>query len=222
MSDSKTGSKSDLNESNMPLLDDDQTEKAGETPEKEQIELTEEGAEEKDDSKETEKTKKKKEKKEKKKKEPKPPKEKKPKGPSCVETLSAGLDLTNRDGKSINTDVCLDFDDVLAEPAGAHGVDPIWQISFILFSQTKLWLYRIFAALLAVPAALMWALVFSLVTVVYVWILAPALRLFELLAAVGRRVFVGVMRCTVEPICSAVGAVFSQIGVSQKSVVSEA
>ena len=86
-----------------------QTEKAGETPEKEQIELTEEGAEEKDDSKETEKTKKKKEKKEKKKKEPKPPKEKKPKGPSCVETLSAGLDLTNRDGKSINTDVCVSF-----------------------------------------------------------------------------------------------------------------
>ena len=84
-----------------------QTEKAGETPEKEQIELTEEGAEEKDDSTETEKTKKKKEKKEKKKKEPKPPKEKKPKGPSCVETLSAGLDLTNRDGKSINTDVCV-------------------------------------------------------------------------------------------------------------------
>ena len=68
--------------------------------------MTEEGVE-KDDSKETEKEKKKKEKKEKKKKEPKPPKEKKPKGPSCVETLSAGLDMTDRDGKSINTDVCV-------------------------------------------------------------------------------------------------------------------
>merc|ERR1712113_728304 len=55
MGDSKSGSKSDLNESNMPLLDDDQTEKAGETPEKEQIEMTEEVAEEKDDSKDTEK-----------------------------------------------------------------------------------------------------------------------------------------------------------------------
>merc|ERR1711881_202949 len=207
------------NESNMPLLEDDQAEKSGETPEKEQIEMTEDGVEEKDDSKETEKEKKKKEKKEKKKKEPK---EKKPKGPNCVETLSAGLNLTDRDGKLINTDVCLDFDDVLAEPGSTHGLDPVWQISFVLFSQTKLWLYRIFAALVAIPAALMWALVFSLITVVYVWILAPALRLFELLAAVGRRVFVGVMRCTVEPICSAVGAVFSQIGVSQKSVVSEA
>merc|ERR1711881_824009 len=115
------------NESNMPLLEDDQAEKSGETPEKEQIELTEEGVEEKDDSKETEKEKKKKEKKEKKKKEPK---EKKPKGPNCVETLSAGLNMTDRDGKSINTDVCLDFDDVLAEPGSTHGLDPVWQISF--------------------------------------------------------------------------------------------
>jgi len=219
MGDSKSGSKSDLNESNMPLLDDDQTEKAGETPEKEQIEMTEEVAEEKDDSKDTEKGKKKKEKKEKKKKEPK---EKKPKGPNCVETLSAGLNLADRDGKSINTDVCLDFDDVLAEPGSTHGLDPVWQISFVIFSQTKLWLYRIFAALVAVPAALLWALVFSLITVVYVWILAPALRLFELGVAVARRVFVGVMRCTVEPVCSAVGAVFSNVGVSQKSIVQEA
>jgi len=211
MSDSKSGSKGDLNESNMPLLDDDQAEKAGETPEKEQIEMKEEGVEEKDDSKETEKDKKKK--KEKKKKEPK---EKKPKGPNCIETLSVGLSLTDRDGKAINTDVSLDFDDVLAEPAPSHGLDPIWQISFILFTQTKLWLYRIFAALVAIPAALLWAIVFSVITVVYVWILAPALRLFDLLVAVARRVIVGVCRVALEPVCTALGAVFSQIGVSQR------
>lgn len=214
MSDSKSGSKSDLNESNMPLLDDDQTEKAGETPEKEQIELKEEGVEEKDDSKETEKDKKKK--KEKKKKEPKVKKPKEPRGPNCVETLAAGLNLEDRDGKYINYDVNLDFGDVLAEPASSQGFDPIWQISFVLFTQTKLWLYRIFAALIAVPASLIWALVFALITVVYIWILAPALRLFDLGVSVARRVFVGVMRCTVEPVCAAVGAVFSQMTVSQK------
>ena len=97
MSDSKSGSKSDLNESNMPLLDD--VEKTGETPEKEQIEMKEEGEEEKDDSKDKEKDKKKKEKKK------KEPKEKKPKGPNCIDTLSAGLDLTARDGKAINTEI---------------------------------------------------------------------------------------------------------------------
>jgi len=210
MSDSKSGSKSDLNESNMPLLDDDQAEKAGETPEKEQIELTEEGAEEKGDESEKGKKKKKKEKK------PKVPKEKKPAGPPCYEALSAGLDLANRDGKAINADVSLEFDDVLAEPAGALSIDPIWQISFVLFSQTKLWLYRIAAAIVAVPAALLWALVFALITVVYIWILAPALRLFDLGVCIARRVLVGLMRTTVEPVCAAVGAVFSQMSVSQK------
>ena len=82
----------------------------------------------------------------------------------------------------------MDFDDVLAEVGSSQGFDPIWQISFVLFTQTKLWLYRIFAALVAVPATLLWALIFALITVVYVWILAPALRLFDLGVAVARRV----------------------------------
>ncbi len=70
------------------------TEKSGETPEKEQIEL-----DEKDDST-TEKGKK--GKKEKKKKEPK---EKKPKGPNKIDVLSEGLNLTNRDPDNINTEI---------------------------------------------------------------------------------------------------------------------
>ena len=42
MSDSKHGSKSNLNESNMPLLSEEAAEKAGDTPEKEVIiEMTE-------------------------------------------------------------------------------------------------------------------------------------------------------------------------------------
>ena len=41
MSESKNGSKSNLNESNMPLLSEEATEKGGDTPEKEVIEMTE-------------------------------------------------------------------------------------------------------------------------------------------------------------------------------------
>ena len=42
MTDSKHGSKSNLNESNMPLLSEEAAEKAGDTPEKEvMIEMTE-------------------------------------------------------------------------------------------------------------------------------------------------------------------------------------
>jgi hypothetical protein len=82
----------------------------------------------------------------------------------------------------------LSFDDVLAEPSSAMGFDGIWKLSFILFSHTKLWFYRLFAAILALPAAIIWGFIFSVISVVYIWILAPVLRLFELGVAIVRRV----------------------------------
>ena len=108
MSNSKSGSKDNLNESNMPLLSDDGAEKAGETPEKEVVEM--ELEEKKDESTEKEankekdektKEKPKKEKKEKVKKE-KVPKEK---GPSCIDAMSSSLDIADRDRKGINTEI---------------------------------------------------------------------------------------------------------------------
>ena len=82
----------------------------------------------------------------------------------------------------------LGFDDVLAEPQSAQGFEPIWRLTFVLFSQTKLWLYRIASALVAVPMALVWALVFALITVVHVWVVAPFLKIFDFKVAVVKRV----------------------------------
>merc|ERR1712156_42946 len=132
MTDSKSGSKDNLNESNMPLLESE--EKAEETPEKEVVEMEQK----KDEVTEKDK----KEEKKKKEKKVKVPKVKKEPGPSCIDTLSSGLDLGARDSQGINVEIDLDFDDVIAEPKAAHGFDPIWRLSFILFSQTKLWTYR--------------------------------------------------------------------------------
>merc|ERR1712121_305553 len=123
-SDSKSGSKSDLNESNMPLLDDDSAEKAGETPEKEVIEMEVETKEEKEDSGNEKKVK----------------KPKKEPGPSCIETFSS------------------------------HGFAPVWTLSFVLFSQTKVWLYKLFSALLSIPLSLVWCLLFAVLTVTHVWV----------------------------------------------------
>ena len=82
----------------------------------------------------------------------------------------------------------LDFSDVLAEPSAAIGFEWVWKLAFVVFSQTKSWFYKIFAALVAVPAALLWAVVFALVTVVYIWIVSPALRLLDLNLAIIKRV----------------------------------
>merc|ERR1712038_811875 len=197
---SDKGSKDNVNEDNTPLMEGE--EKTGETPEKEEVEMEEK----KDESNEKEEKADKKKKKEKKVKVPKVPK---PKGPSCVETLSSGLDMAARDKDGINIEIDLDFADVLAEPNSAHGFDPLWRLSFILFSQTKLWLYRILSALLVLPLSILWAVIFALATIAYVWVLRPVIKIAEVCFAVIKRVWVAALGATVEPLCTAVGAVFA-------------
>merc|ERR1711981_1414793 len=185
MTDSKSGSKDNLNESNMPLLEGE--EKAEETPEKEVVEMELEEKEEK---------------------KVKVPKVKKEPGPSCIDTLSSGLDLGTRDSQGINVEIDLDFDDVIAEPKAAHGFDPIWRLSFILFSQTKRWTYRVLAALLAAPLSILWGLLFSILSVLYVWIIRPVMRIVETLLAIFRRFWVVLLNATLDPVCDAVGGIF--------------
>jgi len=206
MSDSKHGSKDNLNESNIPLLEDDGVEKSGETPEKEVVEM--EMEEKKDDS--AEKDEKKDEKKKKEKKEKKPKVKKEP-GPSCIDTMSAGLDLNTRDSNSISTEIDLDFDDVLAEPLAAHGFDPVWRLAFILFTNTKVWIYKIVSAIIAIPLAILWGVIFSIITILYVWLIRPLLRIIELFLAIFKKFLVTLMGATVAPVCEALGGVFSKI-----------
>lgn len=207
MSDSKSGSKTDLNESNMPLLEAEEkaAEEKTDIPEKtmEVMELEEKKDEATEKKKETkaDKTKKKKEKQEKVKKE---------KGPGCVETLSSGLDLTARDARGINQDINLDFDSVLAEPAATHGLDPVWRLNYVLFTQTKLWIYRILAAIISVPLAILWGAVFSLLTLLYVWLVSPLLRLLELVFSIFKKFWSSLLDATLSPVCRSLGHVLGR------------
>jgi len=206
MSDSKSGSKDNLNESNMPLLSEE-AEKAGDTPEKEVQEM--ELEEKKDDSteKEAEGGDKKKEKKEKKKKEKKEKVKKEP-GPSCIEIHTAGLDLQNRDLTDLNDEVNIEFSSVFAEPNANHGFEGVWKLNYVMFTQTKLWVYKILSALVSLPLAILWALVFSMVTLIYVWLIKPVLALFTVFMAITKKVISTTVDSTLTPVAQSMGLVF--------------
>lgn len=206
MSDSKSGSKDNLNESNMPLLNAEETEKAGDTPEKEVQEM--ELEEKKDEGKEGDKEKKAKKEKKKKEKKEKVEKVKKEAGPSCLEVHSAGLNLENRDMEALNDEVNIDFSSVFAEPSAAHGFDGVWKLNYVIFNQTKIWVYKILAALISLPLTVVWAVVFSLLTVFYVWLVKPVLALFTVCMAITKKVLSTTMDSTVAPVARSMGIVF--------------
>lgn len=214
---SKSGSKTNLNESSVPLLDEEEVV----TPEKENIELKEKASTgsgaEKDDSdpeKKDEKNegeadgkgkKKKKEKKEKKERTPRT-------NPvNSLNTLTVGLNLLDRDERRINDEVNISFEDVLAEPDSSHGFDPIWRLAFLVFSGTRHWIYRLLSAVVALPCAILWGIVFSLLTFLHIWLISPALKVFELILFYFRKIWQGLIITCLEPVCIAIASLFSRI-----------
>lgn len=232
---SRSGSKANLNESTLPLLEDVAGDGKGDL-EKDKIELemkasggdsgskgedsnaatAEPGSDTGKDGTESDKE----DKKGSKKKQKKEKKEKKShkRSPSCVETLTIGLNLLDRDEKHVNDHVNLVFEDVLAEPDASHGFDGAWKLTYLVFSTTRLWCYRLLSALLALPCGLTWGLLFSLLSLLHVWFFTPVLSIFDVLLHVVRRVWGGLVRTLLDPVFQSIGKVAGDVRVTRTQV----
>lgn len=70
----------------------------------------------------------------------------------------------------------LSFEDILAEPEGAHSLDFAWRLAFRVFGAVKSGVYKLLALIVAVPLAVLWGVLFALLTVLNVWACVPAAR----------------------------------------------
>ncbi|RWS22436.1 caveolin-like protein, partial [Leptotrombidium deliense] len=98
-----------------------------------------------------------------------------------TQNFTIGLNVLDRDEKRINDHVNLTFEDVIAETDSNQGFEFIWRLTFLLFNFTRFWIYRIVAGLIAIPLAIVWALVFAFVNVSTVWCCTPTFRVYAIL-----------------------------------------
>lgn len=206
--DNKPGSKTQLNESHVPLLEEEgKTDAAKE----ERIEM-ESKVEGKDgDSKSGEK--KEDDKKDKKKKKEKKPKEKK-EGPRktpaiCAANLTIGLNVNDRDEKHINDHVNLYFDDVIAETDANQGFEFVWRLTFLLFNNTRKWVYMLLSAIIGFPAGILWGIVFAIFNILSVWFFTPVFKVFHLIVHIVHMYWNALVRCFLDPITTSVGLMWS-------------
>ena len=195
------GSKGNLNESTLPLLEQDPENLKGQKDqEKIELETKGEGAVVTEESS----AKKKKEKK---------VKEIRPRVSPAVAAanFTAGLNVVDRDDKKINHHVNLTFEDILAEPEANQGFEFIWRLTFLIFTTIRVWFYRIIAGVIAIPLAFIWAVVFSFINVFVVWIFTPFLKVFDLVLHHVHRVWAGLIRTFLDPVFISFGLFFSNI-----------
>jgi hypothetical protein len=202
---SKTGSKTNLNESSVPLLEEQE---GKDVPEKIELETKNDNSEEKKENNETKdkKEKKKKEKKEKVKKE-----STKRSLDLCAQNFTVGLNVLDRDEKRVNDHINIQFEDVIGEPDPTHGFEFVWRLSYLLFNATRFWFYRIIAAIIAIPLALLWALIFAFINLVTIWLITPSLRIFDILLHYTHRIWSGIVRTVLDPFFSSGALLFNNI-----------
>ncbi|OWF35038.1 Caveolin-1 [Mizuhopecten yessoensis] len=124
------------------------------------------------------------------------------------------VDLGNRDPNDINSNVKVSFEDVLAEPDGAHSCDCVWKLSYCCFNCGKNCAYRWMTFLCGMCIALSWGCEFACIAFDQIWCVTPTLRIFSIYCGSCQKFFSIVINCCMAPVCETCGLFFSRISVN--------
>ncbi|XP_039971847.1 caveolin-2 [Xiphias gladius] len=81
-----------------------------------------------------------------------------------------------RDPRGINDCLKVTFEDVIAEPVSVRSGDRVWIWSNALFEVSRVWIYRIVTAILAIPLSIISGLLFAILSCIHIWILGPCIQ----------------------------------------------
>ncbi|XP_076468955.1 caveolin-1-like [Babylonia areolata] len=122
--------------------------------------------------------------------------------------MAADLDLVNRDHNSINDHLKVSFEDVLAEPEGAHSMDCVWSNSYRCFTCWRDVCYTIHTLLCGVCLAMEWGCQFAYIAFSHIWCITPFFKVLELNCGCLQKVYGMCVHCCLDPCCEACGLLF--------------
>ncbi|KHJ42291.1 Caveolin [Trichuris suis] len=109
----------------------------------------------------------------------------------------------------------LSFEDIMAEPDGYHSWDWVWKGTNKVFVGTRKVFYRLLAFIVAFPCAVLWALIFALLTCLNVWLLTPLARALAIPAVCIAKVWAFVIQSIFDPLFRSCGLLYSNVNVKR-------
>jgi len=124
------------------------------------------------------------------------------------------IDIHERDPNGMNDYVKIRFHDIIAEPdPEVFSFDNVWALSYKVFTNTKVWCYRITSLILAVPLAVLWGIYFACVAFCTAWCCVPCLKSEEIELKCVKNLWKLVIDSFIAPCFEAVGRCLGNIGV---------
>lgn len=132
--------------------------------------------------------------------------------------MTCGLNLIDRDEKKINETVTLQFEDIFGEPEGYHSVDCAWKATNCTFRWIRSIVYKLFALIFALPLAIVWGVLFALLTFVHVWLCLPAGKFLSVIGVTLAKIWSFLVRSVLEPFFIAIGSCLGGIKIARSTV----
>lgn len=134
--------------------------------------------------------------------------------PCCTakdEGTTFGIDFVRRDEQQLQTVIDLGFGDIFGEPDSVHSFNGVWRATHSIFTAVRNFFYKLFTVLICVPAAIVFGVLFALVSALSVFVVLPAARLLAVPANWFVKLWAFVLRGLLEPVFAAVGQLFGYV-----------
>jgi hypothetical protein len=127
------------------------------------------------------------------------------------------VDMFNRDPNGLNDHVRVRFDEVLAEPDGAHSFICVWNCAYICFTGAKNCWYKFLTTICGIPLACCWGFEFACISFWHVWLVTPRMRAYMINCGCLQKFYGTCIQCMLQPICEACSYCFSNIRLTKVS-----
>ena len=132
---------------------------------------------------------------------------------STARVAPQGGEKENRDPNDLNKHIKVDFQNVLAEPAGTHSFDCTWYFSETLYSCFLECCYKMATLFCGVCIAIYWAFQFAPLVFAHVWFLTPFYTLIRLVCGYWcKSMWYLCVRCCVSPVARSFAPLFRYCG----------
>jgi len=128
--------------------------------------------------------------------------------------LSYGVNLVQRDDHGLQTGIDLGYEDIYGEPDSVHSINTIWRTNSAVFQSVRSFFYKLFSFIIAIPLAIVFGVLFALVSALSVFVFVPAGVLLSIPVGWVFKVWSYAVRAVFVPVFQAVGHAFGNVKVS--------
>nr|CAD2190000.1 unnamed protein product [Meloidogyne enterolobii] len=128
------------------------------------------------------------------------------------------VNMVQRDDRKLHEGIDFGFEQIFGEPDAVHSINGVWRTTITVFLAVRNFIYKLFSLIFAVPLAILFGILFALISVLGVYFFVPIGRLLSIPLGWLAKVWSTVIGAILDPVCRSCGLLFGNVKVSRYGI----